>query len=222
MGRKRKSIDPWTTDRVNVLYECWKEGNDTKDRIKLIEKNLDVPLPTALSAMRKLAKSDPKWIRWATRKKNELEKAKLAKEKEIERKKQEKEQRRAQREVQRKIKEVKLREKKEKSLLESKIDNTYVSDISGKIPPEFFFCPDVSQFVNNNSCIFRVFSKDKKYEISHGGPCEKCKRMDKFIPILKELIDDRRKNQAAGGKNRSVQHQTKKNSKDKIKKTKKD
>jgi hypothetical protein len=81
MAHKKKAL--LTKAQLDVLYECWKEGNDTKERLILIEQRMPkVPTPKALKVMRKMAKSDAKWLKWSTRQSNLKEKEKLNKENE--------------------------------------------------------------------------------------------------------------------------------------------
>lgn len=172
----------WNKKKLDILYECWKNGNDTKERLGLIEKNMPkVPSLSALKVMRKMAKTDPKWLKWKTRQKNLKEKEKLEKQKEREKKRKEKEQRRKDREEKRKIREEKLKQKKQ---IEKVSKNLNQSEIKEKIQTEFFFCPDTNQYVSNISCIFRIFG-----ELSFGNVCDKCKRMNKYLPIIQEGID---------------------------------
>lgn len=198
MGRKKKSI--WTQERLDTLYECWKNGNTTKERIPLVEGELsDVPLPTAISMMRKLARTETKWISWATRKENEKERARVEKHKEKERKLQERIQKREDRANRREAREQRLKDREVRKDLDSSLNETHSDAIREQIDPEFKFCPDVQQFVNNNSCIFRVFDKN----FPKNGACCKCRRMDKYIPIIKEVVKNgRQKKRSAGNKAR--------------------
>lgn len=207
MGRKKKSI--WTEERLDVLYECWKAGQTTKERIPLIEEKLpDVPLPAAVSLMRKLARTDSKWVGWTTRKKNEKERAKIAKQQEKERKQLEREQRKKDREKKRALRERKQQDKELRQKLDNDLEMFHSEAIEEKVEPEFFFCPDTHQFVNTNSCIFRVFSKG----FPSDPACSKCKRMDKYIPAIEEVIKD-------GRSKKRKRNQTSKGSENKVKKT---
>ena len=194
MPRKKKI---WTEEKLDVLYECWKAGGTTKERIPIIEEKLpDIPLPTAVSMMRKLARTDSKWVGWATRKKNEKERAKVAKQKEKERKLLEREQRRKER-AERKVKrEKKQQEREVRQKLDNRLELDMAQALAEKIEPEFRFCPDVHQFVNNNACIFKVFSKG----FPSDAACSKCKRMDKHIPAIEEVIKDARPKKRAKSK----------------------
>lgn len=203
MARRKKQ--KWTQKQLDILYECWKEAEKPKDRIPLVEEKLpEMPPATALGIIRKLARTDPKWIRWSTRKKNEAEKAKLEKKKERERKKAERDKRRQLREKKKELREKEQQEKSLREKLQKSFKEKHSSQLAEKVPPEFFFCPDTQQYVNNNSCIFRVFSEGPN-GFSYGPPCDKCKRMDKYIPVIQEIIKNDRRNKkstprkAAGG-----------------------
>lgn len=182
MGRKKKI---WSDEKLNTLYKCWKEGQSSKDRIKLVGETLpEIPLPTALSMMRQLANTDPKWVSWTTRKTNEKEKDEIIKQKNKELKLQEREQKRKEAVERRLARENKKKYKELRQKLDSNLEIAHSSLIAAKIKPSFFFCPDTHQFVNNNSCIYRVFSKDFPSDTA----CEQCKRMDKYIPEIEEVI----------------------------------
>ena len=78
MARKKNTKRRFSKAQLDILYDCWKDADNYKDRTVLIEARLPkMPILAALKRMRSLAKSDPKWLRWATRKKNEKEKDKL-------------------------------------------------------------------------------------------------------------------------------------------------
>jgi hypothetical protein len=186
MARKKKA--PLTKKQLDILYDCWKEGTNTKERLVLIEERMPkVPTLTALKIMRRMAKTDSKWLRWATRQKNLKEKEKLEKQKERERKKKEREQRRKEREQRKEERRKKQLHKNEREYISKNIDPSLSKELEDHIPTEFFFCPAIHQYVTNISCIFRIFGED----FSFGSSCDKCKRMDKYIPILKEFIDGR-------------------------------
>jgi flagellar biosynthesis GTPase FlhF len=182
MGRKKKI---WNDEKLNTLYECWKKGQTPKERIILIGTALpEIPLPTALSMMRNLARTDSKWVGWNTRKTNEKERDSITKQKDKERKIQEREQKRNERLKKRLVREEKEKEKELREKLHNNLEAEHASLIAEKVPPSFFFCPDTHQFVNNNSCIYRVFSKDFPSDVV----CAQCKRMDTYIPIVEEVI----------------------------------
>jgi len=196
---KRRKRTKWTKRQLDVLYECWKNAETNKERIELVEEKLPkIPPLAALNKMRSMAKTDSKWIGMATRRKNQKEKEKLQielekkrKRKERERKQEEKEKRRVLREQKRKEKEKTKAEKTLKEKIKSKLKRTDVEVVEGKVEGKIFFCPKVQQFMNNVSCIFRTYSDD--YGFSVGGPCEKCTKMDEYIPILQEVIKNARK-----------------------------
>ncbi len=180
----------WNEESLNILYECWKNNESIKEQLlEAANKLPKISQPEILSMMRKMAKTDTKWLKWATR-------IKTQKEKEIEKEKQaiaaKKEliiKKRQERENKRKIKEKVLLHKNVIEELKSKLDQSFSKSISELIKPEFFFCPDVSQYVNNNSCIFRVFSNC----IPVDSQCAECKRMDKHIDLIREAINGRQK-----------------------------
>jgi hypothetical protein len=186
MAKRKKVL---TKKQLDILYECWKEGKDTKERLELIEERMPkVSTLLALKTMRRLAKTDPKWLKWTTRQKNLKEKEKLEKQKEKERKKAERERKKAEREH-KKIERTKKRARKnQKEQISKNIDPVLSKELEKHIELELFFCPDTHQYVTNISCIFRIFGGD----FSFGGPCDKCKRMDKYIPELKEFFNGRK------------------------------
>lgn len=186
MAKKKVKL---TKKQLNVLYECWKNGNNIKERLVLIEKNLaKVPPLVALSIMRHMAKTDTKWLKMATRKKNQQEKEKLKRKKEQEKKKCEVKRKKIEREERRKKRTRLEAQKKKLKDIKNNLQVSYLSTLEEKIEPKFFFCPDTHQFVHNLSCIFRIFSDE--FHVSLGPECEKCSRMDKFIPIIEEVIND--------------------------------
>jgi len=187
MVRKRKK-KKFTKKQEDIIYECWKNGNTYKEKLALLEKELpNISHPDALSYMRKASKNDTKWLKYATRKKNEKEKEKLEKKKEREKKKIILAKKRKEREERRRKREERQKVKKDKEKVKKNLSPKHISKICDKVPPEFFYCPDVKQYVNKISCIYRVFGKDKKYNYSPDGPCSSCKRMDKYMDIIKEI-----------------------------------
>lgn len=186
MGRRKI----WTEEKLNILYDCWKNAENTQDRIKLIEKELsNIALPKALAMMRKMAKEDTKWLKWATRKKNEVERVKLEKKQARAKRKAEVEQRRKERLMRKQAREEKQEENKVKENIRKKISTSHIEEIQKKIDFQFFFCPDVNYYVNNHSCIFRIFQKPDKYSFNFSGPCAKCVRMDKYLDKIEEVIN---------------------------------
>ena len=191
MAKKTKKF---TQAQLDTLYECWKEADNYKDRLVLIEERLPkVPPLSALKKMRNLAKTDSKWIRWSTRKSNEKEREKLSKQKEKEKKQEELLKKRKAREEKKKLREEKKRLKEEKNNIGSIRDKLLIEhydDITERIEPRYFFCADTHQYVHNISCIFRLFSN--QHNFSPGGACDKCNRMDKYISTLTEVIENGR------------------------------
>ena len=199
MARKKKTKRRFSKAQLDILYECWKDADNYKDRAALIEARLPkVPVLAALKRMRSLARSDPKWLRWTTRKKNEKEKEKLAKKKEREKKKEEVLKRRIAREERKKRMEEEKADKSLREKLRSRLLVGHYEKVSEEIDPDFFFCGGVHQYVHNISCIFRIFSD--QHEFSPGGPCDKCTRMDKYIPTLMEVVKDGRQNRSKSNK----------------------
>jgi hypothetical protein len=181
----------WSQEQLDILYECWKDGKKPRNIIPLIQKRLpNSPLPKALGLIRKLSKTDPKWVGWITRTTNKEENKKLIQQQEKEQKRLEKEKKKQLRAEKKKLREEKKAKKELKHVLKRKVLLNCSDEIKEKINPEFFFCSDVGQFVNNNSCIVRVFGGEHE-GFSHGGPCDKCNRMDKYIPIIEEIANGR-------------------------------
>lgn len=186
-----KNMKKLNKNQLEILYECWKNADDTKSRLALIEKDLPkVPSLVALSIMRKMAKSDPKWLKMATRKKNQEEKEKQEKKDIIKKKKQEKEQRKIEREKKQKEKKKIEKEKKSLSKIKENLKAENINKLKELIKTEFFFCPEVSQYVNNISCIFRIFSNDG---IVLDSKCEKCMKMNNYLNEINEVINGRQK-----------------------------
>jgi hypothetical protein len=205
--KARRKKTKWTKKKLDVLYECWKSADTHKERLELIEQYLPkIPPLAALNKMRAMVKTDVKWAKMATRKKNQKEKekesirkAKVARKKEVERKKLEIEKRKQMREEKR----AKKKQRKERKVIKNSIRDLLMRDdlekISEAIEPEFFFCSDMQQFVNNISCIFRVFSNDYGLVV---GKCEKCKKMNKYISVLEEVVQNARQKRSKSNKTR--------------------
>lgn len=184
-------IKKLTKKQLNILYECWKEVDTTKERLALIEERLPkVPSLAALSVMRKMAKTDSRWLKMATRKKNQKEKEKLQKKKEREAKIEEKETKRKIRELKRTERNKALEQKITLNNLRSILKKEHFDLIAEKIESDFFFCSDTHQFVNNISCVFRIFSDD--HILSRAPQCEKCIKFNKYVKLLEETINDTR------------------------------
>jgi len=170
MKLKQKELD--------ILYECWKTGNNLKERMKLATEQIPkVNNLLLLKTMRSLEKNDPKWLRWKTRKTNERQRQK-------EQARLERAQRREKREQRKIEKEIKTEEDKVKYRLAKHIDiiKKNIADIELKL----FYCPDMKHYMSNHACIFRVFSN-----ISFGPICDKCVRMNKYREKLEEIINER-------------------------------
>lgn len=189
MAKKKKNF---TKEQLKILFECWKNGSNTKEWLELIAKNLPKISPlVALSTMRSLAKTDIEWQKAATKKKNKKEKEKREKKVEREKKriaaaqkKQEKEKRRAEK--------IKLEVFKEKLLhIKQNLKSEDIKVLLEKINIEYFFCSNMDQFVNNISCIFKIFSNE--YSDLLDSKCEKCEKMNKHIPVLEEITNARSK-----------------------------
>jgi len=174
--RTRKPSLPRAT--LSAIHKCWKETDTRKECLELLAERVpDIPPPKAWGIIRKLSKTERQWVLTA----REKERAKEALEKEKERKRKER---------------VRNREKREKE----KARRSRSGEIGDRLKPEhfpllsdslgndFFFCPDVRQHVTVPSCVFRVFYVDEAYGFSPGGPCLKCRRMDKHIPEIEKAI----------------------------------
>ena len=179
-----------TKKQVEILYECWKEGNNTKEWLALIEKNLpDISSLVALSTMRSLAKTDTKWLKMATRKKNVEEKEKDEKRAAKEKKKitaqNKKEERAKKREEKDKIKS----HKEQIQSIKSCLNESHFDKICEILKTEYFFCAEIDQYVNNISCLYRVFGEHPILD----NKCLKCSKMNKFIPEIEEIVNGRQK-----------------------------
>ncbi|MHA2220019.1 MAG: hypothetical protein ACXACY_29355 [Candidatus Hodarchaeales archaeon] len=155
-----------------------------------MEKRLPkISLISGLKIMRRMAKTDKKWISWATRQKNLKEKEKIERQKRREVEEQDKERRKIERE----------RNKTEKDNIEVKkkllehigdtLGPSHTDILKERVDCNFFFCLDVQQFAQNISCIYRVFSNETNSIFNNS--CAKCRKMDKYINIIKEVIDGR-------------------------------
>lgn len=171
-----------TKKQLDILYECWKNVETNKERIKLVKEKLpNIPPLVALNDMRFMAKTSPRWINVVMHKKNQKKEEKLK----IESKK--------------RIREEKKKERNKiiakKSLIEEIRSNLKCSDkslVERKIKSKIFFCTKIQQFMNNISCIFRKYSED--YGLLTGTFCEKCIKMDEYIPVLQEIINFKQNN----------------------------
>jgi len=186
MAKKKKV--PLTKRQLDILYECWKEGTNTKERLSLIEERMPpkVSTLTSLKIMRRMAKTDTKWLKWTTRQNNLKEREKIEKLKEKERKIKEREQKKKYREQRREEKLQRQTQRNKKEQISKNIDPKLINELEDRISTEFFFCPETHQYVTNITCIFRVFN-----DFSFGTSCDKCKKMNKHIPILEEVVNGR-------------------------------
>jgi hypothetical protein len=213
---KRKKTKELTKKQLNILYECWKDADNYKDRLALIEERLPkVPSLAALSIMRKMAKSDTKWLKWATRKKNQKEREKLEKKKEREKKQKEKERKKIERKKKKEEKKKVEKERSKMSKIRKALKKQHIDVVQKQIEPDFLFCGVFHHFVNNISCIYRVFS-DEGFPL--GSQCEKCSKMNKYASVVEEIIKnagkETRRHKASKG-SRKVKKQAKKSSRKK-------
>jgi len=186
MTKKKKLTKP----QLEILFDCWKNGNNTKEWLELIVNRLPkVQSLLALSIMRKMAKTDEQWIKAATKKKNKLEKEKREKFIEKEKKKVAASQRKQEREKKCQIKKEKQAEKIVRQNLYEKLTLSVVKQLEEKIKPEFFFCTEAQQYINNIACIFRLFSKEFVEIVP--SYCSNCKKMNCYISTIEEIINEK-------------------------------
>ena len=192
----------WTNKQLEILYECWKSADNNKDRLELIKKKLPKVHPVvALSEMRKKAKNDTKWIKMATRKKNQKEKEKEEKKKVRVKREKEKEERKKVREEKRKQKKILLKQQERDDKIKESLNSSHENLLVENLDLNFFFCPATNQYVHELSCIFRVFSNE--YDVNVNSTCEKCVRMNKYIDTLLEVINEKESRRDKAGKRRS-------------------
>lgn len=209
MVKKKKKTKALTKKQLDILYECWKNGETTKERLVLIEEKLPkIPSLAALSIMRKMAKTETKWLKMVTRKKNHKEKEKLTKKKEREKKKLEKEKRKRERVAQKAEKEKVDNRKTKLNKIKSRLKNEHMDHLQEQIEARFFFCNDFQHYVNNLACIYRVFSNECGFSL--GLQCEKCSRMNKYMPIIEEIIKNDKKQGTEKHKTSKRRRKTKK------------
>ena len=176
----KKWKPPISKKALEKLFDCWENSTSKDDLLKKIKEKIpEVSPPLALGVIRKMSKIDSKWILESRKKDRKKEEIALDK---IKRKKE--------REKNKIIRKEKQKLKKQKEELKNLLTEDNIKQLNDKIKSEFFFCPDLRQQVNTISCIFRVFSNETKYGFSQTGYCTKCKRMNKYIPIIKEIIGD--------------------------------
>jgi len=188
-----------TKKQIDILYECWKNSETTKDRLALIEKSLpSVPSLAALSVMRKMEKTDPKWLKMSTRKKNKKEQEKVSKQKEKENKKKERESKKIERESRKAEREKLNLEKNKLNNIRNNLKNKHFDKVVETIGNNFLFCSKIQQYVSNVSCIFKLFSDE--YSFMKLSPCEKCLKFHKHIPIIEEIVKNETKKRHIGNK----------------------
>jgi hypothetical protein len=176
MARKKKL--PWTSAQLATLHECWKTSRNRQHCLELVAQKLpEIPPPLAWSLVRKLSRSDRDWQMTARQKEREKDERKLAKE------------RARQDRLKRKDERQKVQEwKEQRETIREGLGERHLKRVAAIVGTDFFFCPDVRQHVCRLSCVFRVFSKQDQYGFAHGGPCEKCERMNEHIPALERII----------------------------------
>ena len=184
-------MDKIKKQHLEILFECWKNGNNTKEWLELITTNLPkLPPLKALSVMRKMAKTDEQWLRAANRKTNKKEKEKKEKQKEKENKRAAAVAKREEREEKRAERDKKKEQSDRLNNIKENLTKEDVNILIEKIGIEYFFCSDLHQYVNNISCIFKLFSNEYK---DSGNNCENCLKMNKHIPLLEEIVNGREK-----------------------------
>jgi len=164
----------WSKAQIATLHECWKTSHNRRECLALVSKKLPgMPPPIAWSLVRKLSRSDHDWQITARQKDREREEQRL---------------------IQERIRQDRLKRKDERKKaqewqdqrrkLRLTLEKSYAKLIAEEIGTDFFFCPDVRQYMCRLACIFRVFSEHDEY----GSLCEKCGRMDEHIPALERII----------------------------------
>lgn len=181
----KKKDKTWTDAVLEALYECWKSCDNERELAKILEEKFPKIHPIAsLSMVRKMIKTEKKWAQMATRKKNEKEKIKNEKNKEKEEKIKKAKERKEQKEVKKQQKEKRNKEKNLREKIKQKLDLSKMDDFNKHIDTEFFFCSEMQQYMPVVSCIYRVFGNEPFY---HGACCEKCKHMEKYFQLVKEI-----------------------------------
>ena len=177
--KKRRSSKPsWPKKILDAIHECWARTSTRKECLELLGTKVpDMLPPAAWGIIRKLSKTDRRWILTARKKAREKEALKQARDR-----------RRVERANKREVREQKREWKDQQDSFRNKLKTKHLKKIQEHIEPEFFFCPDTKQFVNIVSCIFRVFSGEDWYGFTHCGPCAKCKRMDKYLPEIEKAL----------------------------------
>lgn len=162
-----------TKKQKEILFECWKNAENTKERLKLIEEKLPlVNSLIALNVMRKLARTDPRWIRISKKNKQEKEMKRI----EMQKKREERE---------------KLNIYKNKiKIIREKLSRNNLKEIE-ELTDGFVYCNNSQQFVSSVSCIFRLFSNDFYYLKQPG--CDSCFKFNKYISSIEDIINETKK-----------------------------
>jgi hypothetical protein len=181
--RKRKL----TGKQLDALFDCWVSTLGRKDFIAAVAQKIpELSPPTAFAAVRKLSKSDQKWIEATKRKENAKEQAKLI----ISQKKEEKQKKRQEKE--------RAQEKTQRQEgLRQSLTSKHVTDVAKEIPADVFFCPKVYQFTNVIACIFRTYSEETQYGLIPNPACLACTLHEKYMPVLEHIV--RRPNESKEG-----------------------
>ena len=153
--------------RYEDLFKCWLDGKTKKERLDLAIKQFPNISPVSiLKTARKLIKTDDRWKVWAE---TEKQKKQFLKKERAEKK-----------EYRKELK----NEQEEKDEIREVLTKNNIKELQDNIKPYIFYCPDIEQQMNSTSCIFRVFNTDVEF----GSPCDRCKRMDKHIEKIKEVV----------------------------------
>lgn len=180
-----------TKSQLDVLFECWKDGDTTKDRLELVAKRLPKISPlVAISTMRTMSKTDIRWQKMATRKRNKEEKEKLEKVAKKEEKKVLAVQKKTETEK-KKLEKDKIKKEKDRiNYIKENFKTSHSKEIINRIGIEYFFCSDLDQYTNNISCLFRLFSNE--YPVILDTKCESCIKMNKYISLIEEILKNER------------------------------
>jgi hypothetical protein len=193
---------PWTKAQLATLHECWKTARNRKECLKLVSEKLpEIPPPVAWSLVRKLSRSDREWQMTARQKERERDERRTTKE----RVRQDRLKRREERQLTEEWKE-------QRGKLRTELKESHATCVAKEVGTDFFFCPDVRQHICRLSCIFRVFSEREMLGFLHGGPCEKCERMDEYIPVLEKIIRRQNDERQEIGRNKTIKKGRKDNS----------
>ena len=119
-----------------------------------------------------MSKNNKKWIDFIKEKKKNQEIEKKNKQ-EIKKKK-------------RQEKEKKIIEKNKKDFIQKNINLDMKNDLEKIISTKMFFCTVINQYINDLSCIYRIYDVDL-----FNNNCSNCKHMDKYISILEDFLNGR-------------------------------